>query len=74
MRFYVVDLTRLRGKGEFSCPKCGTKISPDDTSESVYTVAEPVMKGDFVERLILQCNSCGSRIHLTGFQVLNRLK
>ena len=74
VRFYTVDLTKVRGKGQFKCPKCGTKISPDDTSERMYTIRETVMKGESLDKLILQCNTCRSQIRLTGFTVLDRIR
>lgn len=73
-RFYTVDLTKIRGRGEFSCPKCGIKISPDDKTENTYIILEPVVRGECLEKIILQCNSCNSQIHLTGFHVLNKLR
>ena len=74
IKFFTVDLTKIRGIGEFECPKCRIKISPDDKTENAYTILEPVMKGDSLEELILQCNKCRSQIHLTGFNTLNKLK
>lgn len=53
--------------------QCGIKISPDDRSEDVYTVLEPVMKEDQLEKIVLQCNRCGSKIHLIGFHALEKL-
>jgi len=53
------------------CPKCGIKISPDDKTENAYTILKSVMKGDRLEKIILQCNRCKSQIHLTGFHLLN---
>jgi ribosomal protein S27AE len=64
---YVIDLTRVRGKGNVKCPKCGVEISPDDTSEEAYTILEPVVEEERLERIVLQCNRCGSRISLVGF-------
>jgi len=64
---YKIDLTRVRGKGNVKCPKCGVEISPDDTSEEVYTVLQPIVNKDCLERIVLQCNRCGSRIDLVGF-------
>jgi ribosomal protein S27AE len=64
---YVIDLTRVRGKGNVKCPKCGVEISPDDTSEDAYTILEPVVEEERLERIVLQCNRCGSRISLVGF-------
>jgi peptide subunit release factor 1 (eRF1) len=65
----VVDLSETKRNGQFKCPKCGVKISPDDQSEYTYSILETVMKGDYLEELILHCNRCGSKIHLVGFNV-----
>jgi len=66
---FFIDVSRTKGSGDFRCPKCGTRISPDDQSD-VYTILKPVMKRDRLERIILQCNTCGSKIYLIGFNVL----
>jgi DNA-directed RNA polymerase subunit RPC12/RpoP len=66
---FVISLTKTRRSGEFKCPKCGIKISPDDKSEETYTILETVMNGDYLEKLVLQCNKCGSRIQLIGFNI-----
>jgi predicted RNA-binding Zn-ribbon protein involved in translation (DUF1610 family) len=66
-RFYKIDLTKVEGSGDVKCPKCGTEISPDDTSDEVYTILEPVIKEDHLEEIVLQCNTCRSTIHLVGF-------
>jgi len=71
IKLYTVNLTKIGGKGEFRCPKCGIKISPHDRTENIYTVLEPVMRGDYLEKILLQCNQCGSQIYLTGFKFLN---
>ena len=67
----TVDLAKIRGKGDFRCPRCGVRISPDDSTEETYSILEPVMKGDSLEKILLQCNKCGSKICLTGFYGLN---
>jgi len=64
---FIIDLSKIEGSGEFVCPKCGTKISPDDQSEEIYTILKHVMRDENLERIILQCNRCKSRIQLTGF-------
>jgi len=64
---YKIDLKKVSGKGEFPCPKCGTKISPDDETEDKYTIIEPKMKNDALAELVLQCNKCNSILTLTGF-------
>jgi len=69
-KFFTVDLSKTTRSGEFKCPKCGIKISPDDKSEDAYEILETVMKGDYLEKLILQCNKCGSKILLKGFDIL----
>ena len=64
---YVIDLTKIDGDGAFPCPKCGVLISPDDETEEVYVILNTKLKGEELEELIIKCNKCGSRIHLTGF-------
>jgi len=66
-RLYTIDLTKVKGDGKVNCPRCGVEISPDDTTEEVYTILEPVVKEDCLEKIILRCNRCGSRISLVGF-------
>jgi predicted RNA-binding Zn-ribbon protein involved in translation (DUF1610 family) len=68
--FFTVDLTKVKGKGDFSCPRCGTKISPDDRTEKTYKILEAHMKGDELDSIVLQCNKCESHINLTGFLAL----
>ena len=70
---FVIDLSKIKGSGEFKCPKCGVKISPEDQSENVYTILEPIVREDRLEKVILQCNKCGSKISLIGFHVLEKL-
>jgi len=64
---YVVDLTKIEGDGSFPCPKCGTLISPDDETDSVYQIIDTKMRGDELEELLIQCNVCKSKIRLVGF-------
>jgi predicted nucleic-acid-binding Zn-ribbon protein len=73
IKLYTTDLTRSKGRGEFRCPKCGIEISPDDETEYAYTILKTVMKGDCLEKIILQCNRCSSQFHLVGFHVLNKI-
>jgi DNA-directed RNA polymerase subunit RPC12/RpoP len=67
---FVVDLSKTKRSGEFECPKCGVRISPDDHSEDAYTILETIMRRDSLEKLILKCNRCGSKIQLVGFNSL----
>jgi hypothetical protein len=73
-KFYTIDLTRIKGRGEFRCPNCGVKISPDDETEDVYTVLKTVMKGNSLEKIVLQCKKCQSHIHLIGFNLIDRIR
>jgi DNA-directed RNA polymerase subunit RPC12/RpoP len=66
-KLFTIDLTKIKGKGNVKCPKCGVEMSPDDTSEDVYTVLQPIANRDCLERVVLRCNRCGSRINLVGF-------
>jgi len=70
-RFFTIDLTKIKGRGDFNCPKCGTKISPDDNTEKTYTILETLVKEGQLDSLMLQCNKCESHIHLTGFRALS---
>jgi predicted RNA-binding Zn-ribbon protein involved in translation (DUF1610 family) len=79
-QMYTIDLARIEGNGDFSCPNCGVMISPEDETESVYTILETKMKeggsqlvdrsiseDPQIEELTIQCNKCGSKIRLIGF-------
>jgi hypothetical protein len=70
---YTVDLTKLVGKGDFLCPHCGTKISPDDKTENSYSIIEPKVNGSDLEEVLICCNRCGSQITLTGFSMEQEL-
>jgi len=67
---YEVDLTKIKGEGDFPCPNCGVIISPEDETEDVYRILETKVKGQTLEELVIQCNKCGSKIRLVGFLVL----
>ncbi len=71
---YRVDLTEIQGEGDFPCPKCGVIISPDDTSETVYTILETKVIHDTLEELVILCNQCESKIRLVGFLPLPPLQ
>ena len=66
---YVVDLTKIDGKGDVSCPLCGTILSPEDETENTYKILETKLKNDVLEELVILCKKCGSQIHLVGFLI-----
>jgi len=72
IKLYTVDLIKVKGNGNITCPECGIGISPDDTSEEAYTILEPVMKGNQLQKIVIRCNRCKSTINLTGFNTLNK--
>ena len=71
LREYVVDLTKIEGAGDFPCPRCEVRISPDDESETVYSILKSKARNGHMEELIIQCNQCLCRIHLRGFLSLD---
>ena len=65
---YKIDLDAIEGEGSFPCPKCGTKISPEDETEENYTVIDTKVVNDELAELVIACGKCGSTMKLTGFQ------
>jgi len=65
-----VDVTKIGGKGVFSCPYCGTTISPKDKSGTKYKIVDKKYKNDQIKELVLGCNKCNSKIELVGFVIL----
>jgi len=70
---YVLDLTKIDGSGSFSCPRCGTAISPDDCTKEAYSILEAKVSNQSLEELVIRCNKCTSEVHLTGFSLLQKL-
>ena len=68
---YKVNLAKIRGTGDFACPKCGVTISPDDETEGAYSIKEQKTHRDVLEEVLIQCNRCKSLIRLTGFLLLD---
>jgi len=66
---YQVDLTKLDGEGEFTCPGCGIVISPEDETEDVYTIVSTKVTGEDLEELVIQCKRCKCKIRLIGFNI-----
>ena len=66
---YNLNLTDLQGEGEFLCPGCGIVISPDDETDTIYIILDTIVKNDELEELVIQCNKCKSKIHLSGFNI-----
>jgi len=66
-QMFTIDLSKIEGKGDFPCPSCGVTISPEDESDSVYSILETKVHDETLEELVIQCNKCGSKIRLTGF-------
>ncbi|HUK84342.1 MAG TPA: hypothetical protein VLU95_00620 [Candidatus Acidoferrum sp.] len=71
---YMLDLTKINGKGDFSCPSCGNTISPDDCTENAYTIIEAKVNKQGLDEILICCNKCGIQLLLTGFSMLQELK
>ena len=67
---HKIDLIKLEGKGDFQCPCCETKISPNDETENVYSIVEPKVRNNILQSLLIQCKKCSNKILLTGFSAL----
>jgi hypothetical protein len=70
---YVLDLNKIGGNGDFSCPHCGAAISPDDCTEETYSILEAKVDRHGLEELVIRCNRCTRQLHLTGFSLLQKL-
>jgi DNA-directed RNA polymerase subunit RPC12/RpoP len=70
---YKIDLTKIDGNGDFACPRCGTRISPDDETEAVYSILGSKVNSNGLE-VVLRCDKCSSHIHLTGFSLLQEME
>ena len=64
---FDIDLTKIDGEGDFPCPKCEVKISPEDLSEKVYVIVETKVRNNELVELIIQCKNCESKIRLFGW-------
>jgi hypothetical protein len=73
IQVYVLDLTKIDGRGDFSCPRCGNGISPDDCNEEAYSILEGKVSDQGLEEILIRCNKCQSELHLTGFSLLQKL-
>jgi hypothetical protein len=70
-----VNLNAIEGDGEFPCPSCGAKISPDDDSEETYKILDiETFKDGSLKTLTISCNKCHKTIVLEGFELLNKLE
>ncbi|MBT8172132.1 hypothetical protein KJN74_04615 [Candidatus Bathyarchaeota archaeon] len=67
-----IDLLKINGNGDFLCPCCRTKISPEDETRKIYSVLEAKLQNDELENLMIQCKICSNIILLTGFSILKR--
>jgi hypothetical protein len=70
---YKIDLTKIKGNGDFACPKCGTKISPDDQTEAFYSILGSKVNSNGLEEVVIRCSKCFSHIYLTGFSLLREI-
>jgi len=70
-----VNLTKIVGEGEFPYPSCEEVISPDDGSETVYSILDVKTNEDnLLEEILVVCKKCGSMVRLEGFEMLKEIK
>jgi len=65
---HTIDLTQIGEDGSFTCPKCGTVISPDDETEEIYKIVETKVVNDELLELVISCGTCRTILRVTGFQ------
>ena len=70
---HKINLLEIEGKGDFLCPRCQAKISPDDETEESYSILEPKVKNNSLDGLLIRCKSCSHKIFLTGFSALEHI-
>lgn len=63
-----VEVAQLDGEGDFSCPICGITISPNDETKRVYEIVDCKFRGQSLDKLVVRCNNCRSKIQLVGFR------
>ena len=70
---YKIDLTKIAGEGNFPCPRCGVSISPEDETMDTYSILGMRYEDEALKEVTIICHTCGSTIHLVGFQLLTEL-
>jgi uncharacterized C2H2 Zn-finger protein len=70
---YVLDLTKTKRNGSFSCPRCGATISPDDCDEEAYSILEINVRNRDLVEIVIRCNRCMSQLHLRRLSLLQEL-
>lgn len=68
----TIDLAKIEGNGDFSCPNRRVTISLEDEAESVYSVLETKVRNVSLEELIIVSTECGSNVSLVGFLSIGR--
>lgn len=68
----TIDLTKIEGNGEFSCPNFRVTISLKDETESVYSILETKVRNVSLEELVIVSAECGSNVRLVGFLSIGR--
>ncbi len=71
---FKIDLTKIEGEGEFTCPRCGQAISPDAEPGETYEIVDYAADGDgSTEEIVIRCERCMSTLHIGGFELLKDL-
>ncbi len=70
---YKINLNKVGKEGDFSCPKCGVHISPDDCSEEAYSIIDVHVASFGLETILIHCRKCASLIQITGLSSIQRM-
>jgi len=73
MEPFVIDLSKIEGEGDFSCPKCRVTISPDDDSGMTYDLLKSVEQDGLLEKVTIKCKTCRSTIKIEDFSLIKEI-
>ena len=71
---YNIDLTKIDGEGDFTCPLCGKNISPEDETESTYRILKTRFENGDLKEVVIACKTCERIIRLRGFEKFEVIK
>jgi hypothetical protein len=64
----LIDLNKVEDDGSFSCPNCGTQISPKDETEQIYHIVKSKIVNEQLAELVISCNVCDTIMKIIGFE------
>jgi len=58
----IIGLSDLDDTASFHCPNCGSRISPDDETEDVYSIIDHISDGN-LQAVMISCQ-CSQQVVL----------